>query len=82
MSLAVPLAFDSSPHGQCYLREPGLVGSHVVSGALIGGACASIVVTLVDLIREARHASPASARASRHSSDPGSSPRHAVGRRG
>ncbi len=54
MTLALQLAFDFWPHGQCYLWEPGLVWSHVVSDVLIGAAYVAIFSTLVYLIRRIR----------------------------
>jgi predicted membrane metal-binding protein len=45
---------DFEPHGYCYLWNPGLVGLHVVSDALIAVAYFSIPVTLVYFIRKRR----------------------------
>src|SRR4029453_16285559 len=45
---------DFEPHGYCYLCNPGLVGLHVVSDALIAVAYFSIPVTLVYFIRKRR----------------------------
>ena len=42
------------PHGHCYLWNPGLVGLHVVSDALIALAYFSIPVTLIYFIRKRR----------------------------
>ncbi len=45
---------DFEPHGYCYLWNPGLVGLHVVSDALIALAYFSIPVTLIYFIRKRR----------------------------
>jgi PAS domain S-box-containing protein len=42
------------PHGMCYLWQPGLVGLHVVSDALIALAYYSIPVMLVYFVRKRR----------------------------
>lgn len=42
------------PHGHCYLWEPWLVGSHVISDTLIGIAYLSISISLYLLIRKIR----------------------------
>jgi PAS domain S-box-containing protein len=45
-------------HGHCYLWKPELVGLHVVSDALIFLAYAAISLTLLYLVRRARHEIP------------------------
>src|SRR4029077_1876841 len=45
---------DFEPHGYCYLWNPGLVGLHVVSDALIALAYFSLPVTLIYFIRKRR----------------------------
>jgi PAS domain S-box-containing protein len=45
-------------HGHCYLWKPKLVGLHVVSDALIFLAYAAISLTLLYLVRRARHEIP------------------------
>jgi signal transduction histidine kinase/CheY-like chemotaxis protein len=42
------------PHGHCYLWEPWLVGTHVVSDTLIGVAYLSISISLYLLIKKIR----------------------------
>jgi two-component sensor histidine kinase len=52
------LASDFLPHAYCYLRNPGLVWTHVVSDALIGTAYLSISITLAYLVHKARRDIP------------------------
>ena len=42
------------PHVHCYLQEPGLTWTHVISDALIGLAYVAISLTLVGLVRRGR----------------------------
>jgi len=46
------------PHGYCYLWQPGLVGAHVVSDALIGLSYIAISFTLIYLVWRARRLLP------------------------
>lgn len=52
------LATDFLPHLYCYLRNPGLVWTHVVSDVLIGSAYLAISVTLGYLVHKARRDIP------------------------
>jgi C4-dicarboxylate-specific signal transduction histidine kinase len=45
---------DFMPHGHCYLWNPGLVWTHVISDMLIGVAYVSISLSLYALIRKIR----------------------------
>jgi signal transduction histidine kinase len=48
------LDVDYMPHGHCYWWEPGLVGVHLVSDALIGLAYLAISLTLAHFVRKSR----------------------------
>ncbi|MGA8867956.1 MAG: sensor histidine kinase [Candidatus Sulfotelmatobacter sp.] len=52
------LAANFLPHSYCYLRNPGLVWTHVVADTLIGIAYLAISVTLGYLVRRARRDIP------------------------
>lgn len=52
------LKSDFLPHALCYLRNPGLVWTHVIADALIGLAYLSISVTLAYLIFRTRRDIP------------------------
>ena len=52
------LATNFLPHLYCYLRNPALVWTHVVTDALIGIAYLAISVTLGYLVHKARHDIP------------------------
>ncbi len=46
------------PHGHCYLWNPGLVWTHVISDSLIAAAYLAISLTLVYLVHQARREIP------------------------
>ncbi len=48
------LALEFMPHGCCYQWQPGLIGLHVLSDAIIALAYFSIPVTLIYFVRR-RH---------------------------
>ena len=52
------LATNFLPHQFCYLRDPGLIWTHVVADSLIGIAYFAISVTLAYLIYKARRDIP------------------------
>jgi hypothetical protein len=52
------LATDFLPHLYCYMRNPGLVWTHVVADTLIGIAYLAIPVTLGYLVHKARRDIP------------------------
>jgi two-component sensor histidine kinase len=52
------LATDFLPHLYCYLRNPGLVWTHVLSDTIIGTAYLAISVTLGYLVHRARRDIP------------------------
>jgi len=51
-------ALPFMPHGHCYLWEPGLLWTHVISDILIGLAYISISVTLAVMVARARRDLP------------------------
>src|SRR5215469_15752073 len=52
------LASNFLPHQYCYLKNPGLVWTHVVADSLIGIAYPSISVTLAYLVYKAQRDIP------------------------
>jgi two-component sensor histidine kinase len=52
------LATDFLPHAYCYLRNPGLVWTHVIADSLIGIAYLAISITLAHLVYKARRDIP------------------------
>lgn len=52
------LSTDFLPHAYCYLRNPGLVWTHVVADSLIGISYLAISVTMAYLVYHGRHDLP------------------------
>lgn len=52
------LSADFLPHVYCYLRNPGLVWTHVVADSLIGISYFAISITMAYLVYQGRHDLP------------------------